>query len=299
MIVALTGASGFVGRQVAAALGARGHRVRALGRTLDGDDARVVDLAASGLDVALDAALAGAQAIVHAAAHLPRAYDDPAEARRCFEVNALGTLAVLEAATRAEIRKVVVLSTNLYRLATDPVTEDAPLHPSARASHYMLSKACADFYAQHFGETGRLDATVLRLASVYGPALGRGLIPLLAAKLASGARVAVPGGGRYRADFVHVDDVATATAAAVERAAGGVYNVGSGVASTPLEVATMLARLLDVPAVRIDIQPETGPELQGFPALDVTRARHELGHAPRSLARGLADYLAALPSEPA
>ncbi len=270
MIVALTGAGGFIGRRVAAALGARGHGLRGLTRALD--------LAAPvGLDAALDAALVGADAIVHAAAHLPRSYADPGEARRCFEVNALGTLAVLEAATRAPIRNVVVFSTSLYRLAPTPVTEDAPLHPTARASHYMISKACADFYAQ--------------------PGLDRGLIPLLATKLAAGERVSIPGGARYRADFVHVDDVAAATAAALERPGAGVFNIGSGIASTPLEVATTLARLLEIPAERIDVQPEAGPPLQGFPALDVTRARRELDHAPRSLERGLADYLAALRSE--
>src|SRR5262245_65316930 len=102
MRVAVTGASGFVGRHLVRDLRAAAHAVRSLVRVLstapDSDEARAIDLSPAG---PLDEALAGVDAVVHAAAYLPASYEDPGEARKLLEVNALGTLAVLESSVRA------------------------------------------------------------------------------------------------------------------------------------------------------------------------------------------------------
>src|SRR4029453_7985745 len=140
MNVAITGASGFVGRHLVHGLRAHGHRVRSLVRDLatapECDEARVVDLSSA---EPLDAALAGADAGVHAAAYLPASYTDPGEARKLLKVNALGTLAVLEACVRTSVKKAVVLSGNVYRQGTDLVTEEAPAYPSVHPPYYLTT----------------------------------------------------------------------------------------------------------------------------------------------------------------
>ena len=89
---------------------------------------------------ALAAAFALASCI--AAAYLPASYADPGEARKLLEVNALGTLAVVESCVRTSVRKAVVFSSNVYRHGTDAVTEEAPTYPSVHALYYMMSKLC-------------------------------------------------------------------------------------------------------------------------------------------------------------
>ena len=87
MKVGVTGASGFVGRHLVHTLRVHGHRVRSLVRDLstapESDEARVVDLSSA---EPLDTALAGVDAVVHAAAYLPASYADPGEARKLLEV---------------------------------------------------------------------------------------------------------------------------------------------------------------------------------------------------------------------
>ncbi len=293
MKVGVTGANGFVGARILAKLGERGHAVVPLVRRPETmNDARWLDLANGGDVDAITAALDGLDAVIHGAAHLPQSYADPAEARACLDVNALGTLTVLEACTRAKVGRAVALSTNLYRLSELPVDEQAPIEPTSRASFYMVSKAAGDFWANHFAEQGRLSVAVLRLASVYGPGLLRGMIPTFADALARRQPINVQGGDRYRADFVYVDDVADAVVAAVERSASGAFNIGSGVASTPLVCAELLAELLDAPSSLLDIKPAVDGPVQGFSPLAIGRASRELGFSPRTLRQGLADYVA-------
>jgi len=229
----------------------------------------------------------GFDVVIHAAAHLPMSYADPAEAQRCMDINALGTLAVLEECVRAGVRKVVYLSTNLYRLSAAPVREDAAFEPSAQASYYLVSKASADFFAGHFAN--KLPVATLRLGSVYGRGLMRGVISTFTTQLFAGTPISVDD-GNYQADFVDVHDVAAAVVAAVERDVRGPLNVGSGRATRPFEIARLLVELTGAPAELVQVRPGA-TELRGFSALDIGRARTELGLAPRALIAGLRDYV--------
>jgi UDP-glucose 4-epimerase len=292
MKVSVTGASGFVGRHLVHGLRAYGHRVRSLVRDLstapECDEARVVDLSSA---EPLDAALAGADAVVHAAAYLPASYTDPGEARKLLKVNALGTLAVLEACVRTSVKKAVVLSGNVYRQATDPVTERAPTYPSMHAPYYLMSKLCADVWTDHFDQTGKLQTASLRLASVYGPGLERGMIPTFTAALFQGKPITIRDGGRYRADFVFVGDVVDATESALSRDVHGIFNVGSGMASSSLEIAEALVALTHASRDLLVVEPPASGAPFGFAPLDVTRAREQLGYVPCAVKDALGVYV--------
>jgi UDP-glucose 4-epimerase len=293
MKVAVTGASGFVGRHLVRGLRAHGHAVRSLVRDLstapESDEARAVDLSSAG---PLDEALAGVDAVVHAAAYLPASYADPGEARKLLEVNALGTLAVVEACVRTSVRKAVVFSSNVYRHGTDAVTEEAPTYPSVHAPYYMMSKLCAEVWADHFDRTGKLQTASLRLASVYGPGLERGMIPTFTATLVQGKPITVKDGGRYRSDLVFVGDVVDATERALLRDVHGVFNVGSGTTSSSLEIAEALVALMGASRDLLIVEPPaSGAVPFGFAPLDVTRAREQLGYAPRAVKDALGAYV--------
>jgi UDP-glucose 4-epimerase len=292
MKVAVTGASGFVGRHLVRGLRAHGHAVRSLVRDLskapESDEARAVDLSSA---CPLDEPLAGVDAVVHAAAYLPASNADPGEARKLLEVNALGTLAVLEACVRTSVKRAVVLSGNVYRQGTDPVTEEAPAYPSVHAPYYLTSKLCAEVWADHFNRTSKLQTVSLRLASIYGPGLVRGMIPTFTAALLQGKPITIKDGGRYRADFVFVGDVVDATESALLRDVHGIFNVGSGMASSSLEIAEALVALTHASRDLLVVEPPASGTPFGFAPLDVTRAREQLGYVPRAVKDALGAYV--------
>ena len=278
MKVGVTGSGGFVGKHVVAAL-AKGHTAIAF------DRARL-DLTSRPI---APGTFAGLDAVVHAAAYLPSSYADLGEAQRCMEINALGTLAVLQACVQDGVRKVIYLSTNLYRFSTRAADEEAAFEPSPHASSYLVSKAAADLFAQH--HRSMLAVSILRLGSVYGPGLARGVIRTFADRLLARTPITVDDGG-YQADFVAVSDVVDAILATIEHDVEGPFNIGSGVASRPRDIAMALADELSVGPELVQMTSSSRTEPHGFAALDIERARRLLDYKPLPLRDGLRSFIA-------
>jgi dTDP-L-rhamnose 4-epimerase len=137
----------------------------------------------------------------------------------------------------------------------------------------------------------------LRLFNVYGPgqALSNpytGVLAIFASRLLNAKAPMVFEDGRQRRDFVHVEDVAQAFAIAIEhpRAAGGVFNIASGVDRSVAEVADLLAAAM----ARPDLKPEiVGKSRKGdirHCFADISKARQKIGFEPtRDFSKGLAE----------
>lgn len=294
MRIAITGSNGFIGRRLVSAAVGAGHEVLCLARRSSAEPNTLYRHFDLSCHEGFDAALEGADAVIHAAAHIPASYDDPGEARLCLELNALGTLELLQACGRRGVSRVALLSGNVYRGGTNPVSEDAPVDPSGRATFYLASKACADMFTRQVSRTLPLETVTLRPASVYGPGLMRGMLATFAVRLQRGQPVQIADAGRYRTDFVHVDDVASATLAATTSDVQGTYNLGTGVLTSTLEIARQLASLLGASACLLDVSPIDDRSPENFSPLDSTRARRDLGWRPRPLESGLREYVEAL-----
>lgn len=282
MRVGVTGATGFIGTHVVHSLTFAGHQLTTFPR------------GAAGLELGAPIEpdlFTGLEVVVHAAAYLPASYDDPAEARRCLELNGLGTLALLEAAHRAGVRRVILLSGNLYRSSSEPADEASPLDPSARAVFYLASKAYAETVAQWYRATARLEVVILRASSVYGAGLHRGMLATFTRRLLRGEPIVVQNGGTYRVDLVDVADVAHAVVATLGAVADGPLNIGAGVATSSRELAQVLVELTGASPRVVALEPETQPPAP-FAPLSIARARTLIGFTPRSLRDGLTDYVA-------
>jgi UDP-glucose 4-epimerase len=204
-------------------------------------------------------------------------------------VNILGTLRVLDAARRHGVRKVIFASTGgaIYGEAGQrPTPEDAEARP---LDFYGLSKLAGEHYVrgyqQHFG----LDYCILRYANVYGPrqrAEGEaGVVAVFAHRVLRGLPVTINGDGGQTRDFVYVEDVARANLLAAQRGSG-IYNVGSGAATSIQALFDQLARLAGY-----NLPANYGPPKPGevrHSCLDASRAERELGwRADTALAEGL------------
>lgn len=323
MIVVVTGASGHVGGALVRALLERGHRVRALVRA----DVRALE----GLDIerfagdvrdpaSLARAFAGADVVVHAAAHVSVRR---ADARLTEAVNVGGTEAVLAACRLAGVRRLVHFS-SIHAFAQRPfdrpVDEDRPLcdeRPARSLAPYDRTKAESERRVRDAAAAG-LGVVILNPTAVIGPYdykpsfTGRVLLALAHGRLPG----LVDGGF----DWVDVRDVAAATATAAERLAArrdgadlrryllpghwasladvaALAAAVTGVAAprwvAPPWLARIAAPFATGAALALGRQPLfTGISLDAIDSnhcIDGSRAASDLAHRPRPLADTIRD----------
>jgi UDP-glucose 4-epimerase len=230
--VLVTGGAGFIGANLCRRLLGDGHGVVVLddlstGRrdNLDGLEVRMVEGSILD-DAALDAAVAGTDAVVHLAARpsVPKSIIDPVPSH---DVNATGTLRVLEALRRHGVGHVVVASSSsVYGdNPTLPKHEDLPPAP---LSPYAASKLATESYALAWAASFGLRALAFRFFNVFGPLQAAGhdyaaVVPAFVDAALAGHPVPVHGDGLQSRDFTFVGDVVGVVADAV---AGGMYHPG-------------------------------------------------------------------------
>lgn len=235
-MIAVTGASGFVGSAVASALHADGRAVVGIVRRKH-DDAVPQRVIASWTERELAQALAGADTVVHAASvvHRPGAPDD--EYRR---FNVEGTRALCAAASGARV--VIFLST--IKVYGDEVSgvidEDTPL---AGEGSYAASKIEAERIVAEEGERRGFRSVILRLAPVFGVG-DKGNVRRMIRAIAR-RRFVLPGDGAARKSLVHVSTVVSAVRASADRDVRGVYLVADRVAPSMRELSDTIASAID------------------------------------------------------
>ena len=210
------------------------------------------------------------------------------------DVNVLGTIRVLEAA-RSAGAKLVFSSTGgaIYGECTAPAREDRERLP---ISPYGISKLAGEEYLAGWNRLHGTNHVALRLANVYGArqesTLEGGVVAIFLDRMAAGDPVLIFGDGDQTRDFIYVKDVVDAALAAVDHA-GGVLNVGTGVATSVNELFAACARVAGY-----EPEPEREPARAGDilrSVIDPGRAKTELGWAvQRTLDDGLRETWASL-----
>ncbi|WP_234196391.1 NAD-dependent epimerase/dehydratase family protein [Pseudacidovorax sp. NFM-22] len=266
----ITGGAGFVGSNLAHRLLSAGERVLVLDnlsragvadnlewlRTQHG--ARLSVMTGDVRDAAaVREAVAQARRVFHFAAQVAvtTSLDDP---RTDFEVNALGTLNVLEAARRQAVPpSVLITSTNKVYGALDDVPlqlgdegyapQDAQLaahgigedRPLDFHSPYGCSKGAADQYVRDYARSFGLPTVVLRMSCIYGQRQfgteDQGWVAHFLLRALQGEPLTLYGDGQQVRDVLHVDDLLDAMLrldARMDTLRGQVFNVGGGPANT-------------------------------------------------------------------
>jgi UDP-glucose 4-epimerase len=209
-------------------------------------------------------------------------------------INVMGTLTVLEAARRHDVRKLVFSSSAgiFGELKTMPIGEDHPVEPD---TPYGASKLGAEKLCLAYAKLYPLECVCLRYFNVYGvnqryDAYGN-VIPIFAHRMLRDLPITVFGDGGQTRDFVNVRDVAEANyLAAMSRGVSGAFNIASG---TRVSVNALIALMGDASGITPVI--EHGPPRPGdvrHSLADLTQARARLGYEPRvGLDAGLRDYM--------
>jgi nucleoside-diphosphate-sugar epimerase len=210
--------------------------------------------------------------------------------------NILASQRLFEAAASKRLRVVMASSSSVYGNAqTYPTPEGAALRPM---SPYGVTKQACESLARTYGEGFGLQIVLLRYFTVYGPrqrpdmAFARVISALLA-----GDPFVVHGTGEQSREFTYVDDVISATLAAMDAGPGGiVYNVGGGSETSLNDAIETCERLAGKKLTVINEGAARGDVVRT--GADTTLIHSELGWTPQtSLPDGLARQIAAARGE--
>ena len=269
MRVAITGATGFVGRHLVAEHLRRGDLVRILTRQRNTDafhgvETCVGDLADAGLSIAFPGEV---DVLYHCAAELR----NPARMRA---VNLDGTRGLAMAAAGRVGRWVQLSSVGVYGpLAEGDVTEDSPLQPT---NEYEISKAAGDKVVLNVALSGGFELSILRPSNIFGRDMPNRSLFHLATVIRRGLffYVGPPGAS---ANYIHIDNVIDALllCGTHPAAAGRTYNLSDWISME--DFVGTIAAILQVPAPRL--------RLPRWPVHALAAAAGLLPGSPLTLAR--------------
>jgi UDP-glucose 4-epimerase len=289
--VLVTGGAGFVGSHVVDSLLARGDDVVVVDDLSTGDranldpraDLRIADIADLS---ALQRELGSRRidAVVHCAAKT-KVVESMAKKELYERVIVGGTRNVLETTRRLGARVVVNISTGgaIYGETPRCAEENVPLEPP---SNYGRFKA----KAEKLVESSDLRAVTLRLANVYGPHqrkdLEGGVVAIFIGCWKRGEPITVFGDGNYERDYVYVADVVDAVLTALGGTHAGVFNIGTGIATSVNQLVSALTSLLGPPTA-VRAAPARPAEVRRACVDPSKAAREGLWHPSTALAEGL------------
>ena len=290
----VTGGAGFIGSNIARALLERGDDVRiiddfATGRrqNIEGLDMELIEATIEDPE-AVARAVDGVEVVFHQAAlpSVKRSVDDPV---RTHSVNATGSLNVLNAARKANVRRVVYASSssaygNTPTLPKHEGMVTAPLSP------YAVAKLAGEQYCKAFAHVYEIETVALRYFNVFGPRQDptshySAVIPLFTTALLEGRTPTIHGDGEQTRDFTYIDNVVQANlkaAAADSRSSGEAMNIACG---HRVSLNQLLAAIAETTGATdydvVHTETRTGDVRDSL--ADISKARDLIGYEPTVL----------------
>ena len=265
-LVLVTGASGFIGGAVAAALVEKGYRVRALYRRPQPPES-LVRLANTGAEIVrvdleafetLEPVLSRCVAVIHAAAKVL----DYGKRIGFVRANVEVTRALLGEAKRAECRRFLFVSSmSVHGFGTHvDSNESGPYYPLR--SHYQRTKMAAENLVRA-ANSPDFETIVLRPGLVYGPGDTTTLAPFF--ELLLDQSLPKLSGFKHMNCPIYIADLVEAVALAIESADSGgeVFDLASGEKASLLDAIEYSAKILDVPPPSLPI-PQWAARLGAF-----------------------------------
>ena len=303
MNIMVTGATGFIGSHLCRELVRKGSQVFALshsGRThniqsllsqkrfhLQTGDIRDVDMVQR---IIKDN---NVKVVFHLAAQLPDSdgFSDPFS---FFDVNARGTLNILNAAHLGNVDRFIYASTlSVYSEPSQflPADENHPVQPF---TIYGATKLAGELCCNPYSNV--MDVTMLRYGGVYGlHEYKRCAVHTFISQALNNKPITIHGDGSQTSDYIYIDDVIQGTLLAWEKNQPGVYNIGSGEETSVIELAR---RIVNLAKSKSEITLTSVATERPFRfVLDITKAQNILGYSPRSIDEGLRAHIKEFNSE--
>ena len=292
----VTGGAGFIGSNIAEKLLKEGHFVRVLDNFFSGKRENLNFINEFNLsknfeliegDIrdksACEKACAGLDYVLHQAAlrSVPKSLKEPESYN---DVNINGTLFMLQAASKAKIKRFVFVSSSSVYGDTDKFPEREDAYPLL-ISPYALSKLTGEYYCRIFSEFFNLETVCLRYFNVFGQRQALDdeyavAIPKFIHCILRDEQPPIFGTGKQSRDFTFIENVVQANilAATVPGIKHEVFNVANGKDNTVLELVDSLNKIIGK-----NIQPKLLPVRAGDvfrTCADISKIRKKLGYEP-------------------
>jgi UDP-glucose 4-epimerase len=301
MKILVTGGAGFIGSHLVDALVKDGHAVAVVDDFSTGSRKNINTLAKFHEADISDAnkladifAKEKPEIVFHYAAQMSirDSVKDPAADAK---TNIIGSINILEQCVAFGVKKIIFSSSggSIYGDATVfPTPETAREHP---LSPYAIAKFSVEQYVRYYQNTFSLPFTILRFGNVYGPrqnAHGEaGVVAIFIEKMLAGEQPFINGTGKQTRDFVFVDDVISASLAALKSEQGGIFNVGTGIETDIDTIFSLLNELTDAGCVIQHREAAKAESLRS--SLDITAIERAFHWQPkRGLQEGLRETVA-------
>ena len=291
MTILITGASGLIGSHLCKTLSESGADVVAL--THQTDNPVLLSIPQANIEItpcdiqdydnlSLVFRYYHPDTVFHFAAHLPSTANPD-----FLKVNVIGTSILLDICHHNRVKNFIyassmsVYSTPPIRL---PVDEEHSTRPD---DDYGRTKLIGELLCKCYSKAIR--TMVVRFSSVFGLGDNSRVAYHFMQSALSGQAIQVDGDGSQSSDFIYVDDAIDGMILALEDGKSGeIYNIGSGQETSVLELANLIAGLVEPPVeVGLSGKPATRPFRF---AADIVKARRELGYSPSPLVDGLKKY---------
>lgn len=277
--ILITGANGFLGSHVGEFLKDNKIKFRAVTRkNFDLLDKEKMTRYVKNTDI-----------IIHLAGNIRTQKTDSAE--KHFNINAIGTLNILEAARLNHVKKIILASSvEVYgnTLSAGKITEDSACLPN---SYYGQSKLLAEYYCQQYSRKYNIDFTILRFAYLYGKKMHQSRI---ISKITYAAKFEKPitlqAGKNEYFDLLHVKDAARAVFTSIfsVKSNNKIMNISSGKKTTIRKVADMVKRICP----KFRLKYKTSLSVRNSYFYDNNKAQQIMNFKPEiNLATGLKDCI--------
>jgi nucleoside-diphosphate-sugar epimerase len=288
----VTGAAGFIGRSIVAALLKRGETVRGIDSFITGKRDNLAGLEAMEFvegDLTdpeqCARACQGVDVVFHEAAlaSVPRSVADPASTNlHCVTA----TLNLLIAARAAGVRRVVYAGSSSAYGDTPTLPKYEEMLPNP-ISPYAVAKLAGEHYMRAFAKVYGVETVVLRYFNVFGPFQDptshySGVLAVFCRRMLSGQQPTIYGDGEQSRDFTYIDNVVhanlLAAGAPAEKVAGQMMNVATGSRCTLNDTFRILRELTGYDGEPAYAPPRSGDIRDSL--ADIRRAGELLGYSP-------------------
>jgi nucleoside-diphosphate-sugar epimerase len=288
----VTGAAGFIGRSIAAALLKRGETVRGIDNLITGKRVNLVGL--EGMEFIegdltdpqqCANACKGVEVVFHEAAlaSVPRSVADPAGTNlHCVTA----TLNLLVAARDAGVRRVVYAGSSSAYGDTPTLPKSEQMLPNP-ISPYAVAKLAGEQYMRAFARVYGLETVVLRYFNVFGPHQDptshySGVLAIFCRRMLAGEQPTIYGDGEQSRDFTYIDNVVHANLLAAnapaERVSGQMMNVATGLRCSLNETFGILRELTGYAGEPAYAETRSGDIRDSL--ADIRLAAELIGYAP-------------------